>query len=759
MCSYTKFEETLLPGNYALTKSMELTKVSNSGTLWYTKKYLVLYYYVFLSKDIFTDEYVQKVIDSFDIYINSLDVSIREKALKYFYPEDDSRNFKSDKFKKFMAFANKGTFANASERTQYYQNAKKCYFALLMGTGGQSGIKKKVVDAIQKDDFHYSPENMQEIIFNAVVDICLESAKNNVEFHRGDVARIISGKAAKEIKELAANRKIDRDKVRDMIEKYPCSPEYPGAYSSTNKLQSPQYSGVESDCFASVRNERQILYYYGYFHSKSSGANDMEASSLTPVGEMALVANAYEFLALWEHQKLKMISQPPTAEINNVPSTVKNTDSFAISYKPYMDILEYLSNNGSMSVDEYKYIVSRRKHILSDEEWDTMEKDLPNKLGSLRQRIEKFGRARDIQDEDGRKELLKYLLGIRKDLPADNGTNPFNLCCMTRNAGVTVDNDRELKTVIRIYRHANEYKIQKYEKLFLECEEDLKRRYLSAINGEELPVGRRTKLHWDLYSIYPDKYVLMCVSVALACVKLGIEDITRASKEQMAGVTAYIKCNESGLLRQIGIKSETALRTEVNRMTASMTSYDYQKYMEVETDNDEVLAQYKEAGAADLMAKIEKFSSLAAAGKVGERTRNTRLVGALKAYYMAVYMENDTLKCESCGNETFITKANEPYLEFYHLIPFNIAYGPDHYLNLFALCPVCHRKLHYLKEEEKGPVYENLDHNNYLHKRLTERLEELNHISLLKTYHLDYLLDDNAISQKEYDELYGKLAA
>ena len=49
MALYDDFYESLLPGNYALTKSMELTKVSNSGTLWYTKKFLTLYYFIFLS--------------------------------------------------------------------------------------------------------------------------------------------------------------------------------------------------------------------------------------------------------------------------------------------------------------------------------------------------------------------------------------------------------------------------------------------------------------------------------------------------------------------------------------------------------------------------------------------------------------------------------------------------------------------------------------------------------------------------------------
>lgn len=52
MALYDDFYNSLLPGNYALTKSMELTKSKDSGTLWYTKKFLTLYYFIFLSNDI-----------------------------------------------------------------------------------------------------------------------------------------------------------------------------------------------------------------------------------------------------------------------------------------------------------------------------------------------------------------------------------------------------------------------------------------------------------------------------------------------------------------------------------------------------------------------------------------------------------------------------------------------------------------------------------------------------------------------------------
>ena len=41
MSAIQNFINNITPSNYFITKSMEITKVSYSGTLWYTKKYLV----------------------------------------------------------------------------------------------------------------------------------------------------------------------------------------------------------------------------------------------------------------------------------------------------------------------------------------------------------------------------------------------------------------------------------------------------------------------------------------------------------------------------------------------------------------------------------------------------------------------------------------------------------------------------------------------------------------------------------------------
>lgn len=129
MSLYSNFVDSLLPGNYALTKSMELTKVQDSGTLWYMKKFLTLYYYIFLSNDIMTTAYQQAVIKIFDNYIASLPEEIRDDAEKYFYPENNAINFKSSDFNLFSNFASYNIFASQDERISYYQSAKKFLFA------------------------------------------------------------------------------------------------------------------------------------------------------------------------------------------------------------------------------------------------------------------------------------------------------------------------------------------------------------------------------------------------------------------------------------------------------------------------------------------------------------------------------------------------------------------------------------------------------------------------------------------------------
>ena len=100
-----QFLENIMPGNYFITKSMELTKSQNSGTLWYTKKFLVLYYYVFLNNNITTLSVAKEICSIFKNYIDSLPEALREQAESFFFVSKDTADLRSENFKLFGDFA------------------------------------------------------------------------------------------------------------------------------------------------------------------------------------------------------------------------------------------------------------------------------------------------------------------------------------------------------------------------------------------------------------------------------------------------------------------------------------------------------------------------------------------------------------------------------------------------------------------------------------------------------------------------------
>lgn len=737
MLTYRDFLNTVLPGNYALTKSMELTKVSDSGTLWYTKKFLTLYYFIFLSNDIMTLEYKNKVIRIFDNYIDNLPEEIKDKATLYFYPENESINFKSDNFNLFSNFASHNLFLTQDERVDYYQSAKKYYFSLLMGSGGQTGIKKKLKEAVQQPGFVYSHDNIDSIIFKAAIESCKNEANINQRITDNSVKYILSERTMSEACRLANTRLVNDEDIIYLNRKYP----------KTN----PKYRSIENDMIAFIRNERQILYYYGYFHSKSTGATDFEFSSLTPIGELALKANAIEFLIIWEHQKNKMISQPATADINDVPAVSTPPDCFGISYNPYTDILGYLVRQDEMSLDEYKYIVSRKKHSFIETDWEESEDSIADKLPIIKKHINGFGRIRDQKDEDGRKELLKYILGIRSDLRSDAGYNPLGIVSFN-NGTVSVDSFDALILLYSVYSRIDDYKLLKYREVFEDSEKDLRRRYKSTVDGIQSAIDGKVKINWDLYNIHPDNFIIACTALVTAALSLEINEIDSMSREDRERVSNYIYNNCNNLFKELGINTLVSIRKMMQRVLFALKNEDYSSFINVEEEhNEQILARYKTERTNDLFEKIKRISSYASISPAENRERNGALVSLMKSYYLRKFSGDGMLTCECCGETTFITNAGEPYIEFHHLIPFNIAYGPDHYLNLFALCPNCHRRIHFLRPEDKTEQYLQLNNNNYLQLLFTERLIELRENNLLRSYHLEFLLADNAISIEDYN--------
>jgi 5-methylcytosine-specific restriction endonuclease McrA len=447
-----------------------------------------------------------------------------------------------------------------------------------------------------------------------------------------------------------------------------------------------------------------------------------------------------------------MISQPVTADINNLSICCNSSDNFAISYTPYLDVLRYIIQNNSMSSDEYKYIVSRKKHTIKEDDWRKIEPEIKSNLDDIKNTVNSFGRQGDIRDEDSRKELLKYLLGIRCDLNFDKGTNPFDFVEFPGKTVICKNKDK-LVRVYSIYSKLNDYKIQKYHNIFERCEDDLKKRYIASCSGKSVNTNARTKIDWDLYNIHLDKFILLGILTCLAitkCKYTSAESLTNVEKGELI---EYCRTNFSTLLKCIGLKTKTDISREINKFLAAIIEEDYTYFSQVENNREEITAHYHATNAKDLLERIERVSAQATVENAENRDRNTNLISLLKSYYLQCYLENRTLRCECCNEETFVTDADIPYVEFHHLIPFNIAYGPDHYLNLFALCPNCHRKMHFLNLDDKGEHYQKLNVNNYMHISFVDRLLKLKKENLLRSYHLEYLLADKAISEDEYNKV------
>ena len=691
------FIDSLIPGNYFITKSMELTKSQTSGTLWYTKKFIVLYYYIFLNGNINTLATAREICDIFDSYINSLPKGLQKNAKEYFYASHTVADLRSADFKLFGKFAGTKQFPSDAERIAYFESAKKYYFAFLMGSGGQSGVNRWIKDHLYTTDFAYSK----------IDDLIIEWAEDN----RNNPA--------------ASNQWLKRYKRGE---------------------QDIATAGMRNDYMAFVRNERQILFYYGFFHSKSSGSNEREFSSLTPIGELALHSNYYELIAVWEHQKIKMLSQPVNIEIRGLENShISSTDKFIVNLNPYLTILKSLKNSLGFSKEAYQYVISRLPEYPED------GVDVSAQfVERAKKKVESFGRVADVNNEDFRKELFKYILGIRSDLSADSQLNPIGLCKWS-DSSLSITNQAKLDRLIKIYTTLCKYKVEKYNELFRSCTDELKRQY--KLNASTLPyvLNPKIKIDWDMYNIHTDILILLSSSVLILEAKEGWV-LTRDTLEVFVNGIKELCPN---ILHILGLTSKAALRKELRSIVEVFEKENYDVYLEDNTDDYHIsVASYLDESLADLEQKIKDNSAMTSVYIDGVRKRNMVLIGLIKSYNLQKYTaDGQMLKCECCGNPTFLTYKDESYVEYHHLIPFSEYDGPDHSLNIVALCPMCHRKLHYLKQGDKRELYDSVALNSYTNLSIEDRLVELFAEQKLKSYQLEFLLADNAIDEHAYNRI------
>lgn len=678
------FIKNITPSNYFITKSMEISKVKSSGTLWYTKKFLVLYDAIFISKKIDKINGIKEIRTNFENYIDTLPKSVKKEAEKFFFPEHaDLRG----NFRTYNDFA--GIVDINVDKIQYYSNVNKYYFVYLMGTGGQTGVKEYIKKSLPKSDFVVS-------------------------------------------------------KLSEIINDYHCQKNKP--------ITESEVTGIINDFHASLRNERQILFYYGYFHSRNNGVGeDEEFSSLTPIGELAVQANSKEFALIWEHQKIKMISQPVTVEFPAIKGcNLCVAEKFKLNYSPYLSILKCIDKKGKLTPRFYDRILSRSNNENINciiENYDKFENSIPK----IEKYLENFGLRTEKKNEDFEKEIKKYMLGIRDDLAKDNNENYFGVISSSKNNSWILNNKKKFERILKIYKQIEKYKLNKYKELFINCEKELQKKYQSVYTSIDYEKNHRIKMAWDLYNIKGEKTIFLSLILCDYIMYKNI-DINSIKIDEL-----FIYCNSffKNLLKSLNLTKKQDIIKEIKFVFEMINNENLQDITYVEDYSLESIYtnKYSSLNAEDLRRKINEVSIQNVKPSL-ERKRDMRIISLMKRLYLTEKSdENHLVSCECCGEKTFLKNNGEPYIEYHHLIPFQIADGPDHFENIFGICPMCHRKIHYIKDDLKVELYSGFDKNNHMNKKIVTRLKDLYKINVLKSYQLEYALSEQMITEDEYNSI------
>ena len=345
--------------------------------------------------------------------------------------------------------------------------------------------------------------------------------------------------------------------------------------------------------------------------------------------------------------------------------------------------------------------------------------------------------------------MKKYLLGIRSDFSFDKGTNPLSIIKMS-NSNNKLQNSEKLNSLTELYAKLAEYKISKHSELFEKCQTEIRRQYKCGLEGKEYKVDSKIKIEWDIYNIHIDLPILLSTMI------LVIENAenTKLKLENVSDFIDLMRDKVPNALKYIGLFARQSLIKELKTLQIALETSSFDKYLTQEqSDYELIVSKYQTESSQDLKAKIKYESEKPTLTIDGVRKRNSTLIQLIKAYNNKTFSQSGELNCECCGNTSFITINDETYLEYHHLIPFSNYDGPDHFLNIYALCPSCHRKLHYIRLSEKQELYEQLSTNNYIRKPIVERLKDLFTTKKLRSYQLEFLMADNAITENEYNQI------
>lgn len=675
-----EFIDNILPGNYWLTKSMEFVRINSSGTLWYLKKWIVYYHYIFFKDTLYGRDYGE-IENIFKDFIDSLDISVREEAKNFFFEVDIS----SSNFIKITDFIRTNEhFEVEAEHRNFILNAKKFYFIYIMNIGGQAKFKKRTKEIIQQG---YTYEETIKIIKEEM---------------------LADGKSLRQFK-----------------------------------------NDIMADFHASIRNERQIFFYYGFFHGKES--SDLTGFyNLTNIGKTIIKANFNELLIIWEHQKIKMISQSPVADIQKIEKKARtNYSNFSILNHPYFTLLEILNKKNVISAFQYQYVISKINNETN------IEYLLNNVIGNDRNenrcmdKAFSFNRRSENKSEDFLKEIKKFILGIC-NLPKDENTNYYVFTSWLNDNKIVITNNEKANYVLKNYKIFVDYLEEKYKNIYKNFQSELKQKYLKKVNKKDFEISDDIKYEWYKYIINYDRNLfinLIYISIAL---KEGKYDYNIKANTLFEYYEKY-----KFILTSFGIKKkdfkyiilDIQLKLNDNQFYVIAEEEEY-----ISLEPEEFIEEIAEENLRELSLRCVDENNI---NTTLSRKRNFTLINLIRSYYLNNYSDSETnlIKCDCCESITFIKDDKYPYLEFHHLIPFSSDFGPDHYLNLFGICPNCHRKLHFINKEEKPQLYVNLSNKNNIQKNLFERIDGLSRDKALEPIHMDFLKKEKIINNEQYDIL------
>jgi len=638
------------------------------GPHWYLKKTLVIWKYFLIDRRKITEETLKEIAVVFQKFIDSIpDATVRKAAEDYFFSPKDFRQPNTIiEFEKF----------NDGDKNQE-MNTRKIFIAYLMGIGGQSGLKKFIMEQF--------------------------SQKN-----------ITLTKIEKAIPEEQKRLKKIKAKVNGLDD---------------------SVQGLLADCHAEIRNYRQLLSYRGIIPQQKDGYTLNEISKLCCNADSTLI------MAIWEHQKIKWRVDNPwirTLRSDNPEQKYKTYEDFQdFKVNNYLGLILVLhelylkdGKDAYISFEDYKFIISREvpfdiktvvKKIYDFRNHSQAEKEKIAAAFSQRPKTRKFSKNKPKSgSEDFYKEVKNLIYGI-SEYKFSPTTSIYNNLLKYDDGKLTINKPELFEIFAKYLVNVQLYIDGKYREFYAKVAryvslkqideiyaasineqynknlEGIRKKYLQNQSDELNAFYDTTLSSWNRYMTEIDDRLLIYAYASVLV--LNNYDSIKNEKSFSKFVSNSIS---DDLVNIIGTEKSDLIKileetihnilgkqpfTEITYRSVSKNSNEDDKWIdkELQTNSRSVLIQKLAKIDSDLMYEQDKQGKRV-------RSRNTRMMGLVwKQRQVEKIIMNKKRKnypvnhCDVCGKK--FDKKGEP--QCHHMIPFEL-HGPDNSLNYAFLCGGCH---------------------------------------------------------------------